>query len=70
MGLHFDAAGNVESMSGGFVATPRGLVTQPSVLGPEAQQACAEVISVPVRSSLAPETVRQIAGVIRRVLEG
>jgi dTDP-4-amino-4,6-dideoxygalactose transaminase len=34
----------------------------------EAERACAEAISIPIRSSCSPSTIRQIAGVIRRAL--
>ena len=37
---------------------------------PEAERACAEAVAIPVRSSLEPETIRYIAGVIRRALGG
>jgi dTDP-4-amino-4,6-dideoxygalactose transaminase len=35
---------------------------------PEAERACAEAISIPIRSSCSPPAIRQIAGVIRRAL--
>ncbi len=35
---------------------------------PEAERACAEVISIPVRPSCSPETIEHIADVIRRAL--
>ena len=35
---------------------------------PEAERACAEVIALPVRPSCSAETIRGIAGVIRRAL--
>jgi dTDP-4-amino-4,6-dideoxygalactose transaminase len=37
---------------------------------PRAERACAEVVSVPVRPSLAPEDVREIAAVIRASADG
>lgn len=36
---------------------------------PEAERRCEEVVSVPIRSSLAPETIREIATVIRTAAE-
>jgi dTDP-4-amino-4,6-dideoxygalactose transaminase len=35
---------------------------------PEAERACAEAISIPIRSTCSPSAIRQIAGVIRRAL--
>jgi dTDP-4-amino-4,6-dideoxygalactose transaminase len=35
---------------------------------PEAERACAEVISLPIRSSCAPAAIREIAGVVRGAL--
>lgn len=37
---------------------------------PEAERACAEAVSVPIRWSCNPDQIREIAGVIRNALEG
>jgi dTDP-4-amino-4,6-dideoxygalactose transaminase len=45
-----------------------GLRPRPGAL-PEAEQRCVEVVSVPIRASLAPDAIREIARVIRRAIE-
>lgn len=47
-----------------------GALRRPASEFPEARQACAEAISVPIRPSCTPETIREIAGVTRRALGG
>ena len=38
---------------------------RPAEAFPEASRACAEVVSIPVRGSLEPETIREIAAIVR-----
>jgi dTDP-4-amino-4,6-dideoxygalactose transaminase len=47
-----------------------GEFRRPAAEFPEAARACAEAISLPVRASCPPETIREIAGVIRDALGG
>ena len=52
---------------------PRPAASEPALAGmrsapgsfPEAERRCEEVVSIPVRSSLAPESIREIARLIR-----
>ena len=37
---------------------------------PEAERACAESVAIPIRSTCAPATIREIAGVVRRAVSG
>jgi dTDP-4-amino-4,6-dideoxygalactose transaminase len=57
---------------------PRPACAQPALGGlrrragdfPEAERRCAEVVSLPIRASLAPDAIREIARVVRAALGG
>jgi bacillolysin len=57
LALHLDPAGNVESMSGAFVPTPRALVTQPAVSASEAASIAREHVAGAALETSSPDLI-------------